>query len=191
MFYAVPTARVIFKNTGITCHRPTCYPTQSHYTDTRPTCYVSWSLLHPEYHASRDHSHFQSLWYDWTQHQPGIEPTNPLGQCWVPPMVALYNQQGLLRTYSSPGGSIRSPHLGSPQGHSECSGKKRKCNIIPIRMIMFSTWLDIFLNAINYNFYYVRFVYFVMSFEKEKNKSPCLPGIVKSNDKCQVDITPI
>ena len=31
---------------------------QSHYTDTRPTSYVSWSLLHREYHARRDHSHF-------------------------------------------------------------------------------------------------------------------------------------
>ena len=27
---------------------------------------------------------FKRLWYDWTQQQPGIEPTNPLGQCWVP-----------------------------------------------------------------------------------------------------------
>ena len=53
---------------------------------------------------------FKRLWYDWTQQQPGIEPTNPLGQCWVPPIVAFYDQQGLLRTYSSPGSSIRSPH---------------------------------------------------------------------------------
>ena len=59
---------------------------------------------------------FKRLWYDWTQHQPGIEPTNPLGQCWVPPIVTFYNQQGLLRTYSSPGGSIRSPHPGSLRG---------------------------------------------------------------------------
>ena len=42
---------------------------------------------------------FKRLWYDWTQQQPGIEPTNPLGQCWVPPIVAFYDQQGLLRTY--------------------------------------------------------------------------------------------
>ena len=55
---------------------------------------------------------FKRLWYDWTQQQPGIEPTNPLGQCWVPPIVAFYAQQGLLRTYSLPGGSIRSPHPG-------------------------------------------------------------------------------
>ena len=55
---------------------------------------------------------FKRLWYDWTQQQPGIEPTNPLGQCWVPPIVAFYDQQGLLRTYSLPGGSIRSPHPG-------------------------------------------------------------------------------
>ena len=41
---------------------------------------------------------FKSLWYDWTQQQPGTEPTNPLGQCWVPPIVAFYDQQGLLRT---------------------------------------------------------------------------------------------
>ena len=59
---------------------------------------------------------FKHLWYDWTQQQPGIEPTNPLGQCWVPPIVAFYDQQGLLRTYSLPGGSIRSPHPGSPRG---------------------------------------------------------------------------
>ena len=59
---------------------------------------------------------FKRLWYDWTQQQPGIEPTNPLGQCWVPPIVAFYDQQGLLRTYSLPGSSIRSPHPGSPRG---------------------------------------------------------------------------
>ena len=47
---------------------------------------------------------FKRLWYDWTQQQPGIEPTNPLGQCWVPPIVAFYDQQGLLRTYSLPEG---------------------------------------------------------------------------------------
>ena len=58
---------------------------------------------------------FKRLWYDWTQQQPGIEPTNPLGQCWVPPIVAFYDQQGLLRTYSLPGSSIRSPHPGSPR----------------------------------------------------------------------------
>ena len=52
---------------------------------------------------------FKRLWYDWTQQQPGIEHTNPLGQCWVPPIVAFYNQQGLLRTYSLPGSSIRIP----------------------------------------------------------------------------------
>ena len=59
---------------------------------------------------------FKRLWYDWTQQQPGIEPTNPLGHCWVPPIVAFYDQQGLLRTYSLPGASIRSPHPGSPRG---------------------------------------------------------------------------
>ena len=57
---------------------------------------------------------FKRIWYDWTQQQPGIEPTNPLDQCWVPPIVAFYDQQGLLRTYLLPGGSIRSPHPGSP-----------------------------------------------------------------------------
>ena len=41
---------------------------------------------------------FKCLWYDWTQQQPGIEPTNPLGQYWVPPIVAIYDQQGLLAT---------------------------------------------------------------------------------------------
>ena len=62
---------------------------------------------------------FKRLWYDWTQQQPGIEPTNPLGQCWVPPIVAFYDQQGLLRTYSLPGGSIRSTHPGSPRGYRD------------------------------------------------------------------------
>ena len=57
---------------------------------------------------------FKRFWYDWTQQQPGIEPTNPFGQCWVPLIVAFYDQQGLLRSYSLPGGSIRSPHPGSP-----------------------------------------------------------------------------
>ena len=52
-----------------------------------------------------------NLWYAWTR----IKPTNPLGQCWVPPIVTFYDQQGLLRTYSSPGSSIRSPHPGCPQ----------------------------------------------------------------------------
>ena len=61
---------------------------------------------------------FKRLWYDWTQQQPGIEPTNPFGQCWVPPIVAFYDQQGLLRTYSLPESSIRSPHPGSPRGKS-------------------------------------------------------------------------
>ena len=32
-----------------------------------------------------------SLWHDWAQHKTGIEPTNPLGQCWVPPIVSFYN----------------------------------------------------------------------------------------------------
>ena len=52
---------------------------------------------------------FKCLWYDWTQQQPGIEPTNPLGQCWVPPIVAFYDQQGLLRNYSLPGPPPRIP----------------------------------------------------------------------------------
>ena len=71
---------------------------------------------------------FKRLWYDWTQQQPGIEPTNPLGQCWVPPIVAFYDQQGLLRTYSLPGSSIRSPHPGSPQGRrqEETGGDRRR-----------------------------------------------------------------
>ena len=58
---------------------------------------------------------FKRLWYDWTQQQPGIEPTNPRGKCWVPPIVTFYDQQRLLRTYSLPGCSIRSPHPGSPR----------------------------------------------------------------------------
>ena len=69
---------------------------------------------------------FKPLWYDWTQHQPGIEPTKPFGQCLVPPIVAFYDQQGLLRTYSSTGGSIRSPHPGSPRGETQRRACKRK-----------------------------------------------------------------
>ena len=38
---------------------------------------------------------FKRLWYDWTKQQPGIEPTNPLGQCWVPPIVALLRSAGV------------------------------------------------------------------------------------------------
>ena len=52
---------------------------------------------------------FKRLWYDWTQQQPGIEPTNPLGQCWVPPIVAFYDQQGLLRTSCYQGAPSRAP----------------------------------------------------------------------------------
>ena len=69
---------------------------------------------------------FKRLWYDWTQQQPGIEPTNPLGQCWVPPIVAFYDQQGLLRTYSLPGSSIRSPHPGSPRAGEEAAARIAK-----------------------------------------------------------------
>ena len=58
---------------------------------------------------------FKRLWYDWTEQQPGTEPTNPLVQCWVPPIVAFYDQQGLLRTYSLPGSSIRSSQPRSPR----------------------------------------------------------------------------
>ena len=47
----------------------------------------------------------------WLDPAPtGFEPTKPLGQCWIPPIVTFYNQQGLLRAYSLPGISIRSPH---------------------------------------------------------------------------------
>ena len=44
----------------------------------------------------------------WTKHHPGIEPIKLLAQCWVPPIVTFYNQQGLLRAYSAPGSPIRS-----------------------------------------------------------------------------------
>ena len=73
---------------------------------------------------------FKRLWYDWTQQQPGIEPTNPLGQCWVPPIIAFYDQQGLLRTYLSQGGSITVSKLGVAQQHPYqlgiMSGKSRR-----------------------------------------------------------------
>ena len=117
MFYAVPTARVIFTAKtslevfslkkgqvwtfsilGDRINEMRClfvaagpnarfivlphWDNMSHYTVTGLTCYILWCLLHRKYHASRDHSHFQHIWYDWTQHQPGIEPIKPLGQCW-------------------------------------------------------------------------------------------------------------
>ena len=82
------------------------------------------------------------LWYDWTQQQLGIEPTNPLGQCWVPPIVAFYDQQGLLRTYSLPGGFIRSPHPGSPlhdmNMYGNCKALLRKHSFIAITSIVSS-----------------------------------------------------
>ena len=58
------------------------------------------------------------LLYDlsWTQHQPGTKPIAPLGQCWVPPIIAFYNQQELLGVYSPPGSSTRSPHPWTPNG---------------------------------------------------------------------------
>ena len=63
---------------------------------------------------------FKSIWYDWAQHQPGIEPTNPFRQCWVPPFRHLLRSAWASeeRTYASPGSSIRSPHLGSPWAHA-------------------------------------------------------------------------
>ena len=45
------------KKTGNKCVSFTVI-TQFLYTDTGPTSYVSWFILHPEYHASRDHTHF-------------------------------------------------------------------------------------------------------------------------------------
>ena len=41
---------------------------------------------------------FKRLWYDWTQQQPEIEPTNPLGQCWVPLLLPFTISKG----YSGP-----------------------------------------------------------------------------------------
>ena len=37
----------------------------------------------------------------WTQHRPGIKPTKPLDQCWVPPIVfsPFTISRGLLRAY--------------------------------------------------------------------------------------------
>ena len=54
--------------------------------------------------------------------QAGTTPNREFGRCWVPSIVAFHDQQGLLRTYSSPGSSIRSPHLGSPRGDIEERG---------------------------------------------------------------------
>ena len=55
---------------------------------------------------------FKLLWYDWTQQQPGIEPTNPHGQCW-------YDQQGILRSYSYQGAPSGAPSP-DPQGVESC-----------------------------------------------------------------------
>ena len=49
--------------------------------------------------------------------------SNPQNLLLGPPIVAFYDQQGLLRTFSSPGGSIRSPHPGSPQGICKSKGR--------------------------------------------------------------------
>ena len=61
--------------------------------------------------------HIVHIGITWTQQQLGIEPTKPLGQCWVPPVVTFYDEQGLLNTYSTPGSSIRGPNSGPPWGH--------------------------------------------------------------------------
>ena len=119
MFYAVPTARVIitaktsldvfslrrhvwtFSVLDDQIYEMRCpFVAMGLNADSGLTSFVLWSLLHHEYHVSRDHSHFQCLWYDWTKHQQRIEPTKPLGQCWVPPFVDFYDHQGLLRAYS-------------------------------------------------------------------------------------------
>ena len=55
----------------------------------------------------------------WSQHQLGIKPMKPFGQCWVPPIAAFYDQQGLLRAYWPPGNSIRIPNPGPPWGSYE------------------------------------------------------------------------
>ena len=62
---------------------------------------------------------FKCLWYDWTHHRPGMEPTKPFGQCW-PPIVAFYNQQGLLRTYSLQGAPLGAPYP-DPHGVKRCT----------------------------------------------------------------------
>ena len=60
----------------------------------------------------------------WTQHQPGIEPIKPLGHYWVPPTLAFYDQQGLLRAYSPPGNSIGAP---TPDPHGVQREEVRVC----------------------------------------------------------------
>ena len=92
-FYTVPTARVIF----------TAKTSLDVFSLSRKQVWT-FSVLGDRIYELR-----------WQQ-QPGIEPTNPLDQCWVPPIIAFYDQQGLLRTYSSPGGSIRTPDPVSPLG---------------------------------------------------------------------------
>ena len=117
LFVAVgPNARFIVLPHWDNMSQANMLTTQSHYTDTgRPVKFHGPSFIVSTVQEETTPI-FKRLWYDWTQQQPGIEPTNPLGQCWVPPIVAFYDQQGLLRTYSLPGGSIRSPHPGSPWG---------------------------------------------------------------------------
>ena len=50
-----------------------------------------------------------SFWYDWTQHQLGIEPIKPLGQCWLPPIVFSKISRGYWGPIS---------HQGVPLGNS-------------------------------------------------------------------------
>ena len=48
-------------------------------------------------------------------HGVRIEHKKTFDRCGVPPIVAFYDQQGLLRAYSSPGSSIRCPHPRPPR----------------------------------------------------------------------------
>ena len=47
----------------------------------------------------------------WIQHQLGIKPIKPLGQYWVHPSLAFYNQQEILQSYSQPGAPSGVPTL--------------------------------------------------------------------------------
>ena len=62
------------------------------------------------------YDHYAACWFPLTEHQSGMKPIKPLGQRWVSPIVAFYDQQGLLRAYLPSESSIRSPHPGSHGG---------------------------------------------------------------------------
>ena len=93
-------------------------PTKSHYTDTGPTRYVSWFLIHPECNATTDQ--FLILWYDLSPAPTGNRTHKTSWSVPSFPYCRFLQSAGLLTAYSPPGSSIRSPHSGRPQGYDWC-----------------------------------------------------------------------